>query len=653
MSTSTFFSLLSLQKPRLSAALTKPSISLPLQISSTHHLEALNQFKMGDDDVGPEEPLLTNRPHILDDDEAYLADDDDADTAAKKQLDPDTQEGVQQADAVNLVWTRSALVLTYCLILLNFCVHAMEQQTSVNLMPYVVSDFSAHSLIPAVGITSFVLSGVLKLPIAKLIDTWGRPQGLVITAGLSTLGLLLMALCRGVKTYAAAQIFHGVGGSGFSYILDIIIADTSSLRDRALAFAFAASPFLVTTFLGPPLAQWFLQYSSWRTSFAVFAVVVPVMAAPVFWVLQANTNKARRLGVLRDSGPQKSWRDNFCHYAVEFDGKHAIYSAFCFPNGIMTDFLRKLKAVGVILAGVGLTLFLLPFSIAGSAGSKWSSPPIIIMLLLGVILIASFVFYEHHYAPKPFVPFQLLLSRNVMGSFTLSASLFIAYFCWDGYYTSYLQVVHQLSVAQAGYVANIYTLGACLWGIAVGWLIRRTDRFKWLAQIAVPVQIFAGGLMAVFRQPHTPVIYVVLCQVLLAVSGGTLVVTQQMAVMAVAQHGQVASLIALLGLSSAVGSAVGSSVSGAIWTNTVYDELLLRLPEESKGLAWKIYENLELQLSYPVGDPVREAIMQAYAIAQRRMVLAGLGVLLIAIPSVAIWRDVRVSQFKQVKGRVL
>lgn len=309
--------------------------------------------------------------------------------------------------------------------------------------------------------------------------------------------------------------------------------------------------------------------------------------------------------------------------------------------------------VGVPLLGIGLTLFLLPFSLAGSAGSKWSSLGTIAMLVLGSILTVVSVLYECYYAPKPFLPFQLLLSRNVIGSCILSATLFIAYFCWDGYYTSYLQVVHQLSVSEAGYVDSVYNIGSCLWAIVVGWLIRATDRFRWLAWVAVPIQLLGGASMIVFRQPYTPVAYVIMCQVLTAIGGGTLVVTEQMAVMAIAKHSEVASLIALLGLSSAVGAGVGSSVSGAIWSNTVYAELLRLLPDDAKDMTKEIYENLELQLSYPVGNPVREAVMLAYGIAQRRMVVAGMAVLLAAIPAVAVWRDVRVSQFQQVKGRVL
>lgn len=270
------------------------------------------------DDAASEEPLL----HAPQRDEDAAYDGDDA-GPIKRSLDAEAQGGVQQADAVNLVWTRRALLLAYCFIFLNFCVNSMQQQTSSNLMPYVVSDFSAHSLIPAIGITSFILSGVLKLPMAKLIDTWGRPQGFVVTTALATLGLVLMAVCSDVKTYAAAQIFHGVGFSGFSYILDIIIADTSSLQDRALAFAFASSPYIATTFLGPPAAQWFLRYSSWRVAFALFAVLTPLVAVPVFAVLQWNTNKAMRLGVLQVKRSERTWSEALHFYAVEFDGKQA------------------------------------------------------------------------------------------------------------------------------------------------------------------------------------------------------------------------------------------------------------------------------------------------------------------------------------------
>jgi hypothetical protein len=271
---------------------------------------------------------------------------------------------------------------------------------------------------------------------------------------------------------------------------------------------------------------------------------------------------------------------------------------------------------------------------------------------MGVVIIAGFAAYERFVAPKPFIPFHLLLDRNVLGPFVLSATLFVAYFCWDGFYTSYLQVVHQLTIADAGYVNNIYSIGACFWAIVVGYLIRVTDRFRWLAWCAVPIQILGGGLMIHFRQPDTPIGYVVMCQIFIAVGGGTLVICEQMAVMSVARHGDIAALLALLYLASSIGGAIGSAVSGAIWQNTVYDQLLQRLPADTLEMAADIYADIEMQLSFPVGDPTRDAIMAAYGEAQRRMCIAGTAVLAVAIVAVAIWKDIKVSTVKQNKGRL-
>jgi MFS family permease len=268
------------------------------------------------------------------------------------------------------------------------------------------------------------------------------------------------------------------------------------------------------------------------------------------------------------------------------------------------------------------------------------------------VLIVAFGFWERFGARVPYVPFELLSSPTVLGACLLSAVLFIGYFCWDGYYYSYLQVVHGLSIADAGYVSNIYNIGSCFWAIVVGALIRYSGRYKWLAWCALPVQCLGGGLMIHFRQPNTGIGYVVMCQIFIAFAGGTLVICEQMAVMAVAEHSQVAALLALLSLSSSIGAGIGSAVSGAIWGNTLYAKLLELLPADALDMADAIYGDLETQLSYPMGDPVRTAINEAYGITQQRMCIAGTAVLALGYVGVAMWKDVRVKDFKQVKGTV-
>lgn len=77
--------------------------------------------------------------------------------------------------------------------------------------PYVTSAFQLHSLTAATNIMASIIGGLSKLPLAKLLDTWGRPQGLALALFLWIIGFIMMAVCRNVQTYAAAQVFSAVG----------------------------------------------------------------------------------------------------------------------------------------------------------------------------------------------------------------------------------------------------------------------------------------------------------------------------------------------------------------------------------------------------------------------------------------------------------
>lgn len=272
------------------------------------------------------------------------------------------------------------------------------------------------------------------------------------------------------------------------------------------------------------------------------------------------------------------------------------------------------------------------------------------MLVIGFCCLIAFGIHERFFAKVSFLPFHLLVDRTVLGSCGVAGTLFVSFYCWDAYFTSYLQVVHNLSLEDAGYVGNIYNIGSCFWGIVVGFFILWTGHFKWLAVSAVPVQILGTGLMIYFRQPHWGIGYVIMCQIFIAFSGGTLVVTEQIAIMAAVGPDNVAVALALQSLFTAVGGAIGTSISGAIWTNTFPQKLEEYLPASAKGQATEIYASLETQLGYAWGSPARNGIIQAYAASQRYMSIAATVVLVFALICVLLWRDIRVKDFKRPAG---
>lgn len=104
------------------------------------------------------------------------------------------------------------------------------------------------------------------------------------------------------------------------YVLHVVITDISSLANRALAVSLASTPYLITTFAGPSIAQVAYNNLGFRGTFTLFAVLTPLLAAPFCSMLFINQIKAKRIGVLSKDPIRRSWRASFLHYAKEFDG---------------------------------------------------------------------------------------------------------------------------------------------------------------------------------------------------------------------------------------------------------------------------------------------------------------------------------------------
>lgn len=106
-----------------------------------------------------------------------------------------------------------------------------------------------------------------------------------------------------------------------TYCVDVITADASKLKNRGLAYAFTSSPYIITAFAGPKASEDFLNNINWRWGFGCFAIIFPIVAFPLYFVLKFNLRKAEREGILADEGSGRTWLQSLWHYVVEFDGK--------------------------------------------------------------------------------------------------------------------------------------------------------------------------------------------------------------------------------------------------------------------------------------------------------------------------------------------
>ncbi|EHK21206.1 uncharacterized protein TRIVIDRAFT_51854 [Trichoderma virens Gv29-8] len=540
----------------------------------------------------------------------------------------EAQRGVQDVEAMALTWSKLTLIGIFLNIWLLYFVNAFQSTILSNLLPYATSAFESHSLLNVIYVVAGSMSAATYMPLSKIMDVWGRAEGFLIMTVFATLGLILMAASNGIATFCAAYVFYSIGFGGMTYAVDVITADASQLKNRGLAYAFTSSPYIITAFAGAKASEGFYNDISWRWGFGVFAIVFPIVAAPLYFILKINLRKAERQGLLTKEPSNRTILQSIWYYSVEFD------------------------AMGVFLFSVGLTVFLLPFNIADSAPNGWSSGYIIAMIVVGFVMLIIFTLYETFLAPIPLLDWNLLIDRTVIGACLLDATYQISYYCWANYFTSFLQVVNDLSLAEAGYVNNTFNVVSGVLLLIVGFLIRRTGRFKWLLYIAVPLYIFAQGLMIYFRRPNQNVGYLVMCQVFISIGGSIFIIIEQLAILAAVDHQHIAAALALLNVVGTVGDAMGATISGAIWTNTFQKALERYLPESALPDLDTIYEDLDTQLSYPVGSAVRLAIQKAYAYSQTRMLAAGTGVMGLAIIWMLMIRNINLSKVAQVKGMV-
>ncbi|CAI7566394.1 unnamed protein product [Penicillium glandicola] len=540
----------------------------------------------------------------------------------------DLQQGVKDVEAVTLSWTRTMLIAVFVNIWFLYFVNAMQSSINYSLLSYVTSDFESHSLLNVIYIVADAMTAAVYIPTAKVMDVWGRAEGFLVMTVFATLGLVLMAVCHNLPTFCAAYVFYSIGFGGMTYCVDVITADISKLKNRGLAYAFTSSPYIITAFAGPKAAEGFYEKISWRWAFGAFSIIFPVVASPLYFILKSNLKKAQSNGLLVRESSGRTLLQNIWFYTKEFD------------------------LIGVLVFSIGLTIFLLPFSISSYAPNGWASGYIIAMIVLGFVMLAVFLVWEFRFAPAPMFNFSLLTDRTIIGACLLDATYQLSYYCWNNYYTSFLQVVNDLSISEAGYVSNTFDVVSGFLLLGVGFIIRRTGRFKWTLYIAVPLYIFAQGLMIYFRRPNQSVGYLVMCQIFISIGGSVFIIVEQLAILAAADHQHVATVLALLNVVGTVGDAAGSTICAAIWTNTFYKALEARLPQSAMGDIDLIYEDITQQLSYAVGTPTRLAIQEAYAYSQTRMLAVGTGIMALCIFWTLMIRNIDLKKVAQVKGVV-
>ncbi|KAI2780392.1 MFS general substrate transporter [Daldinia loculata] len=218
-------------------------------------------------------------------------------------------------------------------------------------LPTVAGELKGSSLQSFWANLAYTLCGLVMQPVwAGISDAFGRKPPLYVCVVLFLIGSIIFALAQNMNTVIAARVLQGFGGGGIDVLTQVILADMTTLEERSKYLGLMAVPSAVGNIMGPSVG-----------------IGTPL----VFLFLKLRP--------------------------VPLDAT-------------LAKNLRRIDWIGMALVIIGITIFVIPVSWAGSL-FPWASWQTLLPMLLGVAVLVVFAFYEATPA-APIVPHRLFRSKT-------------------------------------------------------------------------------------------------------------------------------------------------------------------------------------------------------------------------------------------------
>jgi EmrB/QacA subfamily drug resistance transporter len=321
-------------------------------------------------------------------------------------------------------------------LLLTMFLAALDQTIVATALPTIGRQFHDVTSLSWV-ITAYLLASTAVAPVfGTLSDIYGRRAMIVTALSLFIAGSVLCAVAPNMATLIAARGLQGLGGGGILPIVQTVISDLVTPRERGHYQAYFSGVWVTAGIGGPILGGLFAEHLHWSMIFwinlplglASLALLLPKMAKiPVF-------HRRRKV-----------------------------------------DWLG-----GVLLMASAVTVMLV--LTWGGNRYAWLSPTLLAMIGAAAVLAFTFVWHALR-TSEPFLPLQLMGGSVVPYAMAAGGCAMGAMLGLTVHMPLYYEVVYHLSASEAG-LALIPLAAISVGGAAIaGRAMARTKHYKRVAII--------------------------------------------------------------------------------------------------------------------------------------------------------------------------
>ncbi|EDN05031.1 conserved hypothetical protein [Histoplasma mississippiense (nom. inval.)] len=526
--------------------------------------------------------------------------------------------GVARVEVISRYFTLPDKVLFFFGIFLLAYAYGLDGTIRYTYQPYAVASYAQHSLLATVNVLRGVIGAAAQPTIAKIADVFGRAEVISITIVFYIIGTIIEACATNVQSFCAGAILYQIGYTGIMLLVEVLIADTTSLRSRLIFSYVPALPFLINTWVSGNVTNAVLGVTTWKWGIGMWAIIYPVCCLPLIASLFIVHRRAKVDGAL-----------------AGYKSSYQLLGA----RRLSIDLFWQLDVIGVILLIAVFALILVPFTLAGGVQTQWQKAKVIAPLVIGVCCIPVFVFWERS-CKHPMVPFRLLKDRAVWAALGIAVMLNTAWYLQGDFLYTVLIVAFDESIKSATRITSLYSFSSVITGCIAGLVVLKIRRLKVMIICGTLLFMVAFGILIHFRggsggASHSGVIG---AQVLLGIAGGLFPYPAQASIQAATKHEHVAVITGLYLASYNIGSALGNAISGAIWNQVLPGAIQDRVGDAID--AGTIYGNpFGFATAHPVGTPVRDGVIDAYRHVQRLLCITGICLSVLLVVFALLIRD--------------
>lgn len=480
-----------------------------------------------------------------------------------------------------------SLMVGFCVCLLILAwVYALDGTTTYNYTIPATSTFSRHSMLSTVNIAVSIIGSVVQPFQAKFSDITSRPLCFVLSLAFYTVGTIVSAASTNIAAYVVGSVMTAVGSNGISFLRDIIVADLTTLKWRGLVNALMTTPYIINVWFSGLIVEAILK-RNWRWGYGMFAIIMPIVVAPIVGMLYFYENKAEKLS----KKPQPA--------------RKPIFKS-------LWDSSNEIDAFGLILMGFGWSLLLLPFSLYSYAQGGWSNPSMIAMLIVGPILLIIYGVYEICWAPFPSMPKRIVYNKTFLTCVLINFIYLLA----DGIRSQYLSTILYIGKPWSDqywtYFNNTLTVSLCFFGLIAGIHLRIVQRYKYLSTMGIAIRLIAYCLPLRKKGELANTASFVMCQVLVGLGSAYNTIGTSVSAQASVPHQDMSLVMALLLLWATIGSAIGYSISAPIWTSNMPGLMRKFIPSSvSDEEVYAYYTDVSLLRALPFDSEIRLGAIEA------------------------------------------